>query len=120
MKPVQNFSKVIIVLVSVFMIIAFFSHPEHGNPSIQPERLEYYLDEGWLMASPDSAEKVAVDLPYSEKIQASGKITFYNILPEEYSNMTLRFLAENAEVRVLLDGELLYHQETEESSAEGE
>ena len=120
MKPVQNFSKVIIVLVSVFMIIAFFSHPEHGNPSIQPERLEYYLDEGWLMASPDSAEKVAVDLPYSEKIQASGKITFYNILPEEYSNMTLRFLAENAEVRVLLDGEMLYHQETEESSAEGE
>ncbi len=111
MKSIRNFSKITIVLVAVFMVIALFRYREYDDTPLVPEQLEYYFDEGWLMYSSYSAEKVAVTLPYSGKIQASETIIFENTLSEEYADLTLKFSAENAAVRVLLDGEVLYPQE---------
>lgn len=84
------------------------------------EKLEYYLDEGWLMTTPESVEKAEVNLPYSGKVQDSETIIFQNTLPEEYSNLTLRFSTENADVRVLLDGELRYQQDLPNIRSDGE
>lgn len=84
------------------------------------EKLEYYLDEGWLMTTPESVEKAEVNLPYSGKVQDSETIIFQNTLPEEYSNLTLRFSTENADVRVLLDGELRYQQDLPNVRSDGE
>ena len=47
------------------------------------EKLEYYLDEGWLMTTPESVEKAEVNLPYSGKVQDSETIISQNTLPEE-------------------------------------
>lgn len=120
MKSIRNFSKITIVLVAVFMVIALFRYREYDDTPLVPEQLEYYFDEGWLMYSSDSAEKVAVTLPYSGKIQASETIIFENTLSEEYADLTLKFSAENAAVRVLLDGEVLYPQESQEDTGDGQ
>ena len=120
MKSIRNFSKITIVLVAVFMVIALFRYQEYDDTPLVPEQLEYYFDEGWLMYSSDSAERVAVTLPYSGKIQASETIIFENTLSEEYADLTLKFSAENAAVRVLLDGEVLYPQEPQEDTGEGQ
>ncbi len=120
MKSIRNFSKITIVLVAVFMVIALFRYQEYDDTPLVPEQLEYYFDEGWLMYSSYSAEKVAVTLPYSGKIQASETIIFENTLSEEYADLTLKFSAENAAVRVLLDGEVLYPQEPQEDTGEGQ
>ncbi len=120
MKSIRNFSKITIVLVAVFMVIALFRYQEYDDTPLVPEQLEYYFDEGWLMYSSYSAEKVAVMLPYSGKIQASETIIFENTLSEEYADLTLKFSAENAAVRVLLDGEVLYPQEPQEDTGEGQ
>ncbi len=120
MKSIRKFSKITIVLVAVFMVIALFRYQEYDDTPLVPEQLEYYFDEGWLMYSSYSAEKVAVTLPYSGKIQASETIIFENTLSEEYADLTLKFSAENAAVRVLLDGEVLYPQEPQEDTGEGQ
>ena len=120
MKSIRKFSKITIVLVAVFMVIALFRYREYDDTPLVPEQLEYYFDEGWLMYSSDSAERVAVTLPYSGKIQASETIIFENTLSEEYADLTLKFSAENAAVRVLLDGEVLYPQESQEDTGDGQ
>ena len=107
-------------MVVTFMVIAFFQHPDHEERSMLPERIEYYLDEGWLMTSPYSEKQINITLPYSGNYKASDTILFQNRLPEEYSNLTLRFSAENATVRVVLDGEMLYQREQEDMSADNE
>ena len=60
MKSIRKFSKITIVLVAVFMVIALFRYREYDDTPLVPEQLEYYFDEGWLMYSSYSAEKVAV------------------------------------------------------------
>lgn len=107
-------------MVAVFMAVAFFQNPESEETSARHDKLEYYLDEDWTMAFSDSAEKEQVYLPYTGYHQASDTIIFENTLPEEFSNLTLRFTAENAEVRVFLDEEELYQQELESNGTSSE
>lgn len=120
MKYIRSSTGVTIFLVMAFMVIAFFQHPDYEDMSMLPEWLEYYLDEDWLMISPNSTEQVKITLPYSGNYKASETIVFQNRLPEEYSNLTLRFSVENATVRVVLDGEMLYQQESEDISVDKE
>lgn len=107
-------------MIAVYMVAVFFRHPESEETSVLHDKLEYYLDEGWTMVSSDSAEKVYVNLPYTGNYQASDTIIFQNTLSEQYSNLTLRFSAENADVHVFLDGEELYQQELENNGAGSE
>lgn len=120
MKHIRSATGATIFLVAAFMVIAFFQHPDHEGTSMLSERLEYYLEEDWTMISPDSAKPAKVNLPYSGNYKVSDTIIFQNTLLEEYSNMTLRFCAENAQVRVLLNGEILYQQELENVNADNE
>ena len=63
MKSIRNFSKITIVLVTVFMVIALFRYREYDDTPLVPEQLEYYFDEGWLMYSSDRPELVVVTMP---------------------------------------------------------
>jgi len=120
MKYIRTLTGITILLTIAFMMIAFFRHPEYEEMSIIHDRLEYYLDEDWLMAVSDNEEKVQVNLPYIGNYPASYTIIFQNTLPQEYSNLTLRFSVENADVRVFLDGEILYQQKLETNGASSE
>lgn len=120
MKYIRVFTGITIFLVAVFMAVAFFQSPESEETSARHDKLEYYLDEGWTMAFSDSAEKEQVYLPYTGNHQASDTIIFENTLPEEFSNLTLRFTVENAEIRVFLDEEELYQQELESNGTSSE
>lgn len=120
MKYIRKFTGLIIFLVITLMAIVFFRDPEREDMDMLPDRIEYYLDEDWVMTSPGSEEQIKVDLPYSGIIQASDTIIFQNTLPEENFNMAVRFSAENAYVRILLDGEILYQQELEDVRADSE
>ena len=43
----------------------FLPNPEQEDMNMLPDRIEYYLDEDWVMTSPGSEEQIKVDLPYS-------------------------------------------------------
>ncbi len=98
------------------MVTAFFRHPEHDGESMASKSIEYYLNEGWLMGVSDSVERTEVELPYSEKFQTSKTIIFENSLIEEYAGLAMKIFCENADVRVFLDGEVIYQQELENIS----
>lgn len=98
------------------MVTAFFRHPEHDGESMASKSIEYYLNEGWLMGVSDSVERTEVELPYSEKFQTSKTIIFENSLIEEYAGLAMKISCENADVRVFLDGEVIYQQELENIS----
>ncbi len=98
------------------MVTAFFRHPEHDGESMASKSIEYYLNEGWLMGVSDSVERTEVELPYSEKFQTSKTIIFENSLIEEYAGLAMKISCENADVRVFLDGEMIYQQELENIS----
>lgn len=98
------------------MVTAFFIHPEHDGESMASKSIEYYLNEGWLMGVSDSVERIEVELPYSEKFQTSETIIFENSLIEEYAGLAMKISCENADVRVFLDGEVIYQQELENIS----
>lgn len=116
MKYIRKLTGVIIFLVVAFMVTAFFRHPEHDGESMASKSIEYYLNEGWLMGVSDSVERTEVELPYSEKFQTSKTIIFENSLIEEYAGLAMKISCENADVRVFLDGEVIYQQELENIS----
>lgn len=116
MKYIRKLTGVIIFLVAAFMVTAFFIHPEHDGESMASKSIEYYLNEGWLMGVSDSVERIEVELPYSEKFQTSETIIFENSLIEEYAGLAMKISCENADVRVFLDGEVIYQQELENIS----
>ena len=84
------------------------------------DQIEYYFNENWQMISSDSETVVEVNLPYIGIHQSSDVIIFQNLLPLEFAGLAIKFSCENAAVRVLLDEEVLYEQELEGISAQGE
>jgi len=120
MKYVRNITKITIFLVAVFMVIAFFQHLGYEDTSVSSDQIEYYFNENWQMISSDSETVVEVNLPYIGIHQSSDVIIFQNLLPLEFAGLAIKFSCENAAVRVLLDEEVLYEQELEGISAQGE
>ena len=52
MKYIRKFTGLIIFLVITLMAIVFFRDPEREDMDMLPDRIEYYLDEDWVMTSP--------------------------------------------------------------------
>lgn len=112
MKHIQKLTGMTVFLVVFLMVIAYFSHPKDEEMPILSNQVEQYFNDGWLMVSLDNEEKLEVNLPYSRSDYDSDTIMFQHKLPEEYAGLMMHFSSQNADVRVLLDGEVLYQKES--------
>lgn len=113
MKHIQKISVVTILAIGIFMLIALFGYQQEDEASEVPYGLEYFFNEEWRMEAPGGTDTQEIKLPYTGKCRESDVIVFHNTLPIEYADMTMRFFSANAQVRVLLDDEVIYQQEAE-------
>ena len=93
------------------MVIALIRYQTDATVSMLPERLEYDFNEGWSIGSLDTASASEITLPYIEKQHTTETMVFQNTLSEDFVGMTMHFSTENANVRVVLDGEEIYRKE---------
>ena len=100
------------------MVIALIRYQTDATVSMLPERLEYDFNEGWSIGSLDTASASEITLPYIEKQHTTETMVFQNTLSEDFVGMTMHFSTENANVRVVLDGEEIYRKE-ESINSEG-
>lgn len=112
MKSFRKTIKVIIAVIVVLMLCSLLTHHPDGDSPALHEHVEYSINEGWQMAFPDGSANVEIDLPYAEKVLDSDTIVFQNVLPEEFAGMTMMFSCENADVRVIFDGEVIFQKKS--------
>ena len=118
MKHLRKLAGLTVFLIGVFMVIALIRYQTDATVSMLPERLEYDFNEGWSIGSLDIASASEITLPYIEKQHTTETMVFQNTLSEDFVGMTMHFSTENANVRVVLDGEEIYRKE-ESINSEG-
>ncbi len=111
MKHLRKLAGLTVFLIGVFMVIALIRYQTDATVSMLPERLEYDFNEGWSIGSLDTASASEITLPYIEKQHTTETMVFQNTLSEDFVGMTMHFSTENANVRVVLDGEEIYRKE---------
>ena len=120
MKYFRKFTGIILTLIIVVMFFALFGHHSDEDNSSMPEHVGYSLNEGWQLVTPDGTAHAEIDLPYAGQILDSDTIIFRNMLSVEFAGMTMVFSCENADARVLFDGEVLYQQKAADISDDSE
>ena len=78
-------------------------------PQFNPSEAEeahgrtYDLKSGWLLTYPDGRQE-EVELPFKTQRLQGDKVILENSIPTEYEGLALRFVVQNATVRVFIDG----------------
>lgn len=65
------------------------------------------FNSGWTLIR-ENGSKRSIELPYYEDSRAKEWIVIENVIPEEYWGKTLAFLTADKNVRVFMDGEVVY------------
>ncbi len=120
MKYFRKFTGIILTFIVVVMFFALFGHHSDEDRSSAPEHIGYSLNEGWQLVTPDGTAHAEIDLPYAGQILDSDTIVFRNMLSVEFAGMTMVFSCDNADVRVLFDGEVIYQQKAADISDDSE
>lgn len=63
---------------------------------------------GWTFVRPDGSEAKIEALPYSEPSKAGEVFAIENVIPEEFKGKTMSFLSADKELRVFVDGNVIY------------
>lgn len=63
---------------------------------------------GWTIVRPDGSSSEIEELPYSEPSKAYEVFAIENTIPEEYRGKTISFLSADKELRVFVDGNVIY------------
>ena len=116
----------------VFMTIALFQFEYDDTEAIVPNQVEIYLNQSWIMTSFDSSKipKTELDnldpvlkqiedalanknyqevsLPYTGELITDDIIVFRNTLSDDYAGMALSFTSTDTNIRVIIDGAILY------------
>lgn len=131
MKSLRKLAGITITLILIFMVIALFRYQAGDEVSLLPEGFEFAFDENWIMAVLDGPavsleekegyarfRELAVEalkedgrevhLPYEGRSGESNTLILKNTLPLEYAGLTMNFATAAAEVRVILDDQLIY------------
>lgn len=112
MKSLRKIIRVIIAAIVGLMFFALLMHHPDGDSPALHEHVEHSINEGWQMVFPDGSANVEIDLPYAEKVVDSDTVIFRNVLPAEFAGMTMMFYCENADVRVIFDGEVIFQKKS--------
>ena len=127
MKNLRRLAGFTIFLIFVFMLIALIQYRAKEDMSLLPDQFEYFFNENWSMASLDSTELSgevseerwsSIDLPYEGNSGSSDTIIFKNVLSKDHAGFIFYFAATDTDLRVILDGEILYQQEKQDSAKE--
>lgn len=137
MKSLRKLAGITIAFILIFMVIAIFRYQAGDEVSLLPEGFELFFNENWTMAVLDGGgasaggkegyesfleragealeeEGRSVELPYEGRCSASDTVVFKNKLPLEYAGLTIGFSSADANVRVILDGKVIYQYDPEE------
>ena len=112
MKSLRKIIRIIIAAIVGLMFFALLMHHPDGDSPALHEHVEHSINEGWQMVFPDGSANVEIDLPYAEKVVDSDTVIFRNVLPAEFAGMTMMFYCENADVRVIFDGEVIFQKKS--------
>ena len=136
MKNLRKMAVTTILLILVFMVIALFQFQKDDEMTLLPDQFEIFWNEGWSVFFLDSAKTTGaqlqesgiteklidealaaekgqeITLPFTGKSGAGDIVIFQNTLREEYAGLTLNFSSTDTNVRVVLDGEVIYQYET--------
>lgn len=74
-----------------------------------PEQLKYFFDDDWRIKSVEGKDSV-IELPYAQKNQERDVLVFKNTVPMDCAGLSLSFSTKNADLRVLLDGGVIYEK----------
>lgn len=118
MKSFRKIKRITVVFIVVLMFFSLHMHHSDGESPSVHEHVEYSINEGWQLVYPDDPANVKIDLPYAEKVQDSDTIVFRKVLPEEFAGMTMMFSCENADVRVIFDGEAIFQKKSADTSVD--
>lgn len=118
MKSFRKIIRVIIVFIVVLMFYSLYMHHSDVDSPSAHEHVEYSINEGWQLVYPDDPVNGEIDLPYAEKVQDSDTIVFRKVLPEGFAGMTMMFSCENADVRVIFDGEVIFQKKSADTSVD--
>lgn len=132
MTRVRKLVGFFISLILIFIVIALVRFQLRKDMSLPPDQMEFFFNEGWLMASIDSKEAAdteqkdadkmlqmirhalkepdcqKVGLPFKQKASQGDILVFKNVLPQGFAGLTISFFSTDADVRVHLGGEEIY------------
>lgn len=66
------------------------------------------FNSGWVLQRPDGSVSELESLPYREDSKAGEVFSIENHIPEEYLGETISFLSADKELRIYVDGEVIY------------
>lgn len=95
----------IIVELALLLIVGIFFKVDNMTVA---KGSRYDFNDGWVLCYENGKEKEISELPYVEPCAANETVIMKNIIPQEYKGMTLTFLSADKELRVRLDGKIIY------------
>lgn len=143
MRNKRKLAGLSILLIIVFMVIALFQARNREGMALLPDQLMYDFYENWKVVrvdgtgyagrEPDGIDRMpelvgkalaggeyhTADLPYSGKCEEGDVVIYINTLPENFAGMTMNFVSHGTDVRVFVDGEVIYRKEWDGQDASG-
>lgn len=105
MKIMRKIAWVVLLVQLAIVIYAVISFKVDDVTLSRGEITSF--NENWTIIREDGT-KDSITLPYYEKCEANKKITIENILPSSFYGKTMSILTADKEVRVIVDGEVIY------------
>ena len=105
----KKFKKLIwaALAIEIIVLIVIVINSDVDNMTLSKGRIDNF-NTGWTITREDGFSSKIKSLPYSEKSKAGEKIVLSNTIPKKYSGMTMSFLSADKQIRVTIDGKLVY------------
>ncbi|MDY5180842.1 ATP-binding protein [Butyribacter sp.] len=105
----KKFKKLIwaALAIEIIVLIVIIVNSDVDNMTLSKGRIDNF-NTGWTITREDCSSSKIKSLPYSDKSKAGEKIVLSNTIPKKYSGMTMSFLSADKQIRVTIDGKLVY------------
>ena len=105
MEKMRRAAWVVLFVQLIIVIYALISFKVDDVTLSRGEIISF--NKNWTIIREDGT-KDSITLPYYEKCEANKKIVIENILPSKFYGKTMSILTADKEVRVTVDGEVIY------------
>lgn len=96
----------IILAIQLFLVIYAGTTFKVDDTTLYKGDIDEF-NTGWTLVRADGSEE-SIELPYYEECAADTIVTIKNVIPEKYWGKTISFLTADKNVRVYIDGEVVY------------
>lgn len=105
-KTLRNYAYVI-VFIQILIVIVVLSGFEIQDMTLSKGTI-YDFNKNWSILWEDGKREKIEELPYAGNCKADEMVVLENTIPKKYRGMTLSFLSADKELRVFIDGKLVY------------